>query len=234
MISEKQLNANRANAQKSCGPKTEAGKCKTRFNARCHDLTGQILVLTEEQQPHFDRLKKAIVDEFVPATDHERSLVELYATFQWRLHRAAAVEEGMFSLALMEDIAGNLQIENSAAHQAIGNAKTFRDQASAFNLLGIYGQRLLNQSQKVLKQLHETQQQRKQREEVDLDEAERLYHLNQMLELPFDPQENGFVFSAEQLRLHRHRKELHVKGLVAKGANYNRLMFEKHYPKAAA
>ena len=99
MISDKQLEANRANAQNSTGPKTEAGKCKTRFNACRHGLTSQVLILTAEQQPHFDKLKRGIVAEFAPDTELELSLVDLYATYQWRLHRAGAVEEGMFSLA---------------------------------------------------------------------------------------------------------------------------------------
>jgi len=234
MTSDKQLAANRANAQKSTGPRTAEGKQKSRFNASRHELTGQVVVLTEEQRPHFDRLKKGIVEEYAPVTENERGLIDLYAMYQWRLHRAASVEDNMFSLGLMEEIAGNIRIESPDAHQAIGNAKTFRDQAQAFNLLSIYTQRLLNQSQKVLKQFQEAREARLSREHYQLNTAEVLYHFHQMQSLPFDPRENGFDISGQQLR--DYIRQGHTKTQAYRAANlgYNLKKYQKFYPPAAA
>ena len=45
MASEKQIEANRANAQHSTGPKTPAGKAISRLNALKHGLTAEIAVI---------------------------------------------------------------------------------------------------------------------------------------------------------------------------------------------
>jgi hypothetical protein len=43
MASEKQIAANRRNAQRSTGPKTEAGKERASRNALCHGLASPTL-----------------------------------------------------------------------------------------------------------------------------------------------------------------------------------------------
>ena len=48
MATDKQIAANRANAQKSTGPRTEAGKAKSRFNATMHGLSAKHVVLPGE------------------------------------------------------------------------------------------------------------------------------------------------------------------------------------------
>ncbi len=47
MLSDKQLAANRANAEKSTGPRTVEGKNRSRLNALRHNLTGQVTTLTD-------------------------------------------------------------------------------------------------------------------------------------------------------------------------------------------
>jgi hypothetical protein len=46
MALAKQIEANRANAKKSTGPKSEAGKAISRQNALAHGLTGPQVVVT--------------------------------------------------------------------------------------------------------------------------------------------------------------------------------------------
>jgi hypothetical protein len=45
MSSDKQVAANRLNAQRSTGPRTPAGKARVSFNALKHGLTGREVVL---------------------------------------------------------------------------------------------------------------------------------------------------------------------------------------------
>src|SRR4029079_2999177 len=53
MISERKKEANRQNAQKSTGPRTEQGKAKSRRNALKHGMTSEGTVLTPEDTELF-------------------------------------------------------------------------------------------------------------------------------------------------------------------------------------
>ena len=55
MISEKQLEANRRNAQRSTGPQSVEGKAKSSRNNLRHGLTGQISLLPTEDREAHDR-----------------------------------------------------------------------------------------------------------------------------------------------------------------------------------
>ncbi|MEO7145146.1 MAG: hypothetical protein ABI165_16740, partial [Bryobacteraceae bacterium] len=66
MTSAAQLDANRANAQFSTGPKTEAGKDASKNNAFKHGLTSKQIVLRSEDPEAFDQLRTGLIDEFSP------------------------------------------------------------------------------------------------------------------------------------------------------------------------
>ncbi len=55
MVSEGKIAANRRNATKSCGPKTETGKEAARMNALKHGMTAEIAILPEEDAEVFER-----------------------------------------------------------------------------------------------------------------------------------------------------------------------------------
>jgi hypothetical protein len=59
-LSDKQLAANRANAQRSTGPKTEEGKRRSSLNARRHNLTGQVTAMTEEDRIAHDAFSESL------------------------------------------------------------------------------------------------------------------------------------------------------------------------------
>jgi hypothetical protein len=75
-ISEAQLAANRANAQHSTGPTTEAGKEKVSQNRITHGLSGTFRLLGWEDPEQFQDLAKSLYNEHQPATDSERRLVD--------------------------------------------------------------------------------------------------------------------------------------------------------------
>lgn len=60
MATRKQIRANRKNARKSTGPKTEAGKAASSTNALSHGLAAaETVVLPEEEPEDFERLGRA-------------------------------------------------------------------------------------------------------------------------------------------------------------------------------
>ena len=57
MTSQKQIDANRANAKKSTGPRTEHGKSITRLNAVRDNITGQITTSPKKTGPSSNNTK---------------------------------------------------------------------------------------------------------------------------------------------------------------------------------
>ncbi len=93
MTSPRKIEANRSNAQKSTGPKTEEGKKKVRFNAVKHGLCAETIVLPhEDAQAYQDRLETWTAD-LGARTDMEAYLVERMVKISWQLDRADLHEQ---------------------------------------------------------------------------------------------------------------------------------------------
>ena len=106
MTTRKQIEANQSNAKKSTGPKTEAGKRRSRRNARKHGLTAEVLVTRDEDGDKFSELREALMEEHDPQTTMECDLVERIASIVWRLRRVPTFEAGVIDFRLeqaMED-----------------------------------------------------------------------------------------------------------------------------------
>jgi len=97
MATEAQITANRANAQLSTGPKTEAGKEAIAFNNLRHGLTGAFHLLPWENAEEFDSLKLALHAEHRPATATEQILVERMAQHEWLRQRALHLQNLCFN-----------------------------------------------------------------------------------------------------------------------------------------
>jgi hypothetical protein len=99
MTSPRQIEANRRNAIKSTGPRTQAGKDRTRRNALRHGLTAETVIAEIEDPQDYRCFEAAVTADFSPETAVERQLVLRLASLLWRLRRAAAIETGMFENA---------------------------------------------------------------------------------------------------------------------------------------
>jgi hypothetical protein len=234
MISDQQLAANRANAQKSTGPKTEAGKKRSSLNAFRHGLTGQVLVLPEEDREAFNQLSEKTMAEFQILGEHETQIAKTYIMALWNVQKAMAVQDTLFSLGVMEELAGNLNIDDSQAHNAVSYAKAFRENSEVFTRISLYTQRLVNQANALRKQLEEVQNQRFNIARHEITEAVASYKFKQMMGETFDPAEFGFVFSLEQLRQWDRRLQLINKARIAHEQGYNRGRYEEMAKRAAA
>ena len=88
MATEKQLIANRKNAQKPTGPRTAAGKAASSQNALKHGLSSHRTVILTEDQRDFDLHRREMLDALAPVTAAQSILAERIVGLAWRLKRA--------------------------------------------------------------------------------------------------------------------------------------------------
>jgi hypothetical protein len=96
MSTEKQIAANRLNAQKSTGPRTLEGRAAVRLNGVKHGLTATTLVLKGESEAGFTTLLESYEAEHEPSTPTEEALVQQLAMATWRLRRLYHAEGGFY------------------------------------------------------------------------------------------------------------------------------------------
>lgn len=190
-VSEKQLEANRRNAQRSTGPKTAEGKERSSLNNLRHGLTGQITVLPEEDREAHDAFCNRLIAGFQPETPIEEQLAHFVAEDAWRLNRVAAIENNIFAL-------GRSRHHGELRH-ALDDAQSFLDHARELNLLSLYEQRIHRNMQRNLNQLRELQKERAAQRSNRMEEAKLLSQQSLANGIPFDPIQNGFEFSIAEI-----------------------------------
>lgn len=108
MTSTRQFEANRRNALKSTGPRTESGKRHSRVNALRHGLAAETVVEALENPKTYKKFQATIVSHYAPQSPVEHELVLRLASLLWRLRRATLIETGLFEIqAAKRDSASN-------------------------------------------------------------------------------------------------------------------------------
>ena len=197
---------NRANAAHSTGPKTEAGKKRSSLNAYRHGLTGQTIILPAEDLVAYQAFTDTYFKDYKPVGTLENQLVQSLADTQWRLNRVAALEHNLMGLGF-DEYSNSISSEHPEAHAALVTTEAFRDNTRALAVLGLHTARLARYFEKTLKQLKETQSERRATEAAQLAEAASLYQLDQKQGLPYNPTEDGFVFSNSEIETYIRRRD---------------------------
>ena len=197
---------NRANAQKSTGPRTAAGKQRSALNALRHGLTGHTIVLPFEDQSAYQRHSQSFLDEYRPKGATETQLVQSLLDSAWQLNRSAAVETNLFSLGITE-MENHIRTSHPEAEAALAMALAYREHNRAFANLGIYRQRLAREFERTLALLRQLQAERRQTEKCELRQAAKLLKMHQDQNLPYQPADDGFVFSAAEIQAHLTRED---------------------------
>jgi ERF superfamily len=98
MTSWRQFQANRLNALKSTGPRTEEGKRTPRRNALRHGLTAETVIDGLEDGEDYRGFEAVIIADYDAETAVERELVLRLASLLWRLRRIIAIETDLFQI----------------------------------------------------------------------------------------------------------------------------------------
>ena len=94
MASQAQIDANRRNAQRSTGPKTDAGKARAKLNALKDSTHAKTVspVLPQENALELDQRINQWLSDLNPRNDAERELVINAANLSWEIERARRCE----------------------------------------------------------------------------------------------------------------------------------------------
>ena len=207
-LSDAQIAANRANAQKSSGPVTPEGKAKSSLNAVKCNLTGNtILFATDAEASRYATHVAQYETMYQPVGPEESALTQSISDIRWRLNRIPTLEQAIIALGSRQLMKENPSLTEPEAESELilevrrQHEKELRNLALQENRLTRRREREaaeLGRIQTARKQQEETN--RKQKEEDALRVAAKIVLLAKHRNLPdVDPPALGFVFS--KLRL---------------------------------
>src|SRR3954452_16403222 len=113
MTTFKQIEANRRNARRSTGPRTQEGKLRCRRNAVRHGLTAETVIGALEDAEDYKAFEAAVINDYDAQSAVERELVLRLASLLWRIRRATTIETGLFEIQARQ----LLEFQNKRAAQ---------------------------------------------------------------------------------------------------------------------
>jgi hypothetical protein len=117
MTTEAQIQANRANAQKSTGPRTPEGKETAAQNALKHGLFAREGAILREDERNSKSTGRTC-NQLIPGTPLEETLAERFVDLSWRLKRAARDQEKAFVALYERHAAGHADLLVGSSHES--------------------------------------------------------------------------------------------------------------------
>jgi len=96
MATQKQIEANRLNSQKSTGPRSAEGKASSRMNALKSGIHARSQIIYGESQTNLETLTAEYYDSYRPATPEQRMLVDTLIDAEWLLRRFRVCEAQLY------------------------------------------------------------------------------------------------------------------------------------------
>jgi len=235
MPSDEQLIANLANSGFSTGPKTEAGKHRTRLNAYRHGLTGQIRLLTEAENQAFELHCAGIREALAPVGALELDLAQSIAENRWRLKLARALETGIFAAGHLGELgqlakSGRTDPAQLPIDEAISRGRTWLSEAKSFALLTLYEQRIQRSIERNMIELRTLRAERQAIRQQALEEAQLLAQHTYSKGETYDPAAD---FPPEIVNLGFEFSTIGIARLVARNQRLNEARRPVEIPKKA-
>ena len=208
-ISDRRREANRANAQKSTGPRTPEGKAKSAMNAARHGATAKVSVLPGEDFDAHSRHLENYVEHYRPASPLERDLVDAIAEDMWRLKRIRAAD---CNLPAIHSGDSGIVCEAPQVEAALREAECLEKHSKALANFSLYETRIARQIDRNEKKLADMQEQRDRlfrHADYDLGRLQAYARAagdpnTEPADFADDfPSHHGFVFSPEEILRHR-------------------------------
>ena len=108
MTSQARVSANRRNAEKSTGPRTQQGKAIVAQNALKHGLRARHDVVMGEDPQEFALCRDRLLGELTPVGEMETILAEQIVSLAWRLRRAQRFQNQLFDYLLAKELEDSL------------------------------------------------------------------------------------------------------------------------------
>src|SRR5437660_7536635 len=212
--------SNRANATHSTGPRTPEGKKRSCLNAMRHGLTGQVIVLPEEDIALYKKHCEEFAEDWHPKGATEKHLVQTLADQQWRLHRAHSREIAAYAIG-HDEFGDRIKTGDAAIHAVLTAAVVDLEQSKDLDRISRYASRIQRDYHMTLRELRAMQSERREREQNDLYTAAQIQKLFEMKKMEWNPAEDGFVLTAGQINTYRNRVAHRDDAMVAHRVGFN-------------
>ena len=210
-VSDAKLAANRANAKKSTGPKSDFTKKIVSLNALRHGLTSARACVPGDNVEVYDAVIESHHARYAPVTDEERELVQIIAENAWRILKVAPEEAAIYDVGRIKWGESLFkEITDPERRTNLVNAEIGLIYEKDLRNLRLHERRLRSQQEKDIANLTKMQADRLEREAREtkeaaeaetamLDKARLIIRNCAEQHLPCDLLEFGFVFSAAEL-----------------------------------
>ncbi len=224
-MTERQLEANRINAQLSTGPRTEAGKSRSRFNAVKHNLYSKVHIATPEETAAFEAHCAGYRESLAPVGFEETELAQSIAEDRWRLKRARSVENSIYARGIhdrsLDHDTGHAEVDDSLAE-----GQVWIEHGRFLTSLSQFERRILRSIQENTAELKALQAARKEAYSQARKEAILLAQLADSKGEIYDPapdfgpasEHGGFVFNLDALNRFVDREDRLLEALYLRHA----------------
>jgi len=134
---------NQQNALRSTGPKTAAGKQRSALNAFKHGLSSNHFAMQQHESAAYDDLTERMLRDLKPVTEPEKQIAQKIIDINFRINRITAIENNMLNFDMGPNEPDFEEDEGIA--RMMGQARAWKQDAHAFEILGRYEARLSKQ-----------------------------------------------------------------------------------------
>ena len=219
-ISDLQLIANRENASHSTGPRTPEGKKRSSLNALRHGLTGQVVVMPNEDLQAYNTFMDRYIKGLNPKNEPEKQLAFDMANSTWKLNRSSSIESGIYAIG-HHDNADRTNVDHDEIHTALTAASTYIENSRHLENLSRQENRLRRGLQKSIALYEHMQDRRLAQERQEMIQALPIAKTHKMQSLPYDPAVDGFVLSNAQIDQRFTRDAHYEDARIARSVDYN-------------